>query len=524
MHRKAITATLIVLVAATSSWADTEMVFNGKTTTQWIEALSSDSLEVRISAAWSLGEIGEHAVRAIPALLGAINDQNAAVRGNSVEALGKIGPGAASAVPTLIGLLTSPDAGLRWRAASALGGIGPTAAAASISNLTTAMSDPDRDVRLWSATSLGKMGSLAAGSVTSLVASLNDVDPGIRYASAQSLGLIASATPEVLAALQAALNDPVQMVRTGATDALTRLGQQPAAPAAPPTQPNPVTPATPTTPTPRVTPTVPSAPATPPSPTSFYTYPDGGSVVQISQAGVWYPEADKQRNREQYARPKAEMLEFIRLIEEKLTALGRQLPAGLVSLRSVLAANDYLMTNMIGTDAPVDGVAAMLLDAYAGQVGAQATVRGGIVGLPGGHVVQNMPISYTWVIFGDNTGDFSQPLYSDANAILKAAPSTETASDLWNATYNGHMLRATRPIVGITPVIIETTREDNVAPRRANLNLMAHMALRGYLHSENVTAEMLGMSDTDLNAKVSNLERTLEAVTMAIGANIGTAQ
>ena len=32
---------------------------------------------------------------------------------------------------------------------------------------------------------------------------------------------------------------------------------------------------------------------------------------------------------------------------------------------------------------------------------------------------------------------------------------------------------------------------------------------------------MLGMSDTDLNAKLGNLERALGPVTMAIGANVG---
>ncbi len=70
MRNHRLMAVVLVALVAVGSCSATEMIFNGKTTTEWIAALASDNLEVQISAAWSLGEIGEHAVVAVPALLG----------------------------------------------------------------------------------------------------------------------------------------------------------------------------------------------------------------------------------------------------------------------------------------------------------------------------------------------------------------------------------------------------------------------------------------------------------------------
>ena len=108
MRNHRLIAIALVAFVAVGSCAATEMIFRGKTTTEWIAALSSDNLELQISAAWSLGEIGEHAVAAVPALIAATGDMNPAVRHNSIEALGKIGPGAVGAVPTLLQLMTNP--------------------------------------------------------------------------------------------------------------------------------------------------------------------------------------------------------------------------------------------------------------------------------------------------------------------------------------------------------------------------------------------------------------------------------
>jgi hypothetical protein len=515
-NHRLIAAILVALVAA-GSCAATEMVFNGKTTTEWIAALASDSLEVQISAAWSLGEIGEHAVVAVPALLAATGDMNPAVRYNSIEALGKIGPGAAAAVPALLQLMTNPDARMRWRAAKSLGGIGPTVAAASIPLLATALGDADREVRLWSATSLGQMGPSAAGQAPVLINALGDVDPGVRYASARALGMIASATPPVVTALQAALGDPVQMVRQGATGALTALNQPVTQPAQPTQPTQPTQPAQPADPPATAQP----QPTTPVTETGFYTYPGGADVLAIGQAGVWYPETDNIKYREQYAAPKSEMIELINLVEQKLMAAGRQLPPGLAGLRSVLQDNEYLMTNMVAPGTPTNGTLPILLDANVTGVGSRAEVWGCIVGLPGGQVVQGIPVAYTWVIYGDNAGQWASPLYADADAALREEPAPDEAQTRWQSSYNGHMLSTLRPVVGIAPVIVETVRADNAGPRRANLNLQAQMALSGYFYSENITAAMLGMSATDLNAKLSNLERALRAVTMAIGASVG---
>ena len=79
-------------------------------------------------AAWTLGNMGDGARDAVPALARALAREktNAVVSG----ALARIGPAAGQAVPVLLEALRSPDADRRWRAARTLGRIGPAAEAA----------------------------------------------------------------------------------------------------------------------------------------------------------------------------------------------------------------------------------------------------------------------------------------------------------------------------------------------------------------------------------------------------------
>src|SRR5439155_5502063 len=78
---------------------------------------------VRQNAAYALGEIGQAAKDAVPALLKALKDEDTEVKKYAMGALGEIGPDAKAAVPALIETLKDDD--LRYHAASALGGIGP---------------------------------------------------------------------------------------------------------------------------------------------------------------------------------------------------------------------------------------------------------------------------------------------------------------------------------------------------------------------------------------------------------------
>ena len=74
---------------------------------------------VRSNAAIALGNIGEDAKDAVPALIQALQDQNSEIRYHAAMALGEIGSGAADAVSALIQALQDQD--VRVIAAYALG-------------------------------------------------------------------------------------------------------------------------------------------------------------------------------------------------------------------------------------------------------------------------------------------------------------------------------------------------------------------------------------------------------------------
>ena len=79
------------------------------------------SKSVHVMAAWTLGNIGEGAVDAVPALMQALKDQNPDVRNNAAWALAKIGE---DAVPALIQALQDQDSQVHANAVLALGEIG----------------------------------------------------------------------------------------------------------------------------------------------------------------------------------------------------------------------------------------------------------------------------------------------------------------------------------------------------------------------------------------------------------------
>jgi hypothetical protein len=115
-----------------------------------IQALEDESVWVRRSAAYALGEIGpEDGV--IPALIQALWDEERLVSGAASRALGDIGP---EAVPALIQALGDEDGRVREVAARALGWIGPEAREA-IPALIQALEDEEWWVRVAAARALG---------------------------------------------------------------------------------------------------------------------------------------------------------------------------------------------------------------------------------------------------------------------------------------------------------------------------------------------------------------------------------
>jgi CubicO group peptidase (beta-lactamase class C family) len=184
-----------------------------------IKLLRSGSFTERMAAIAELGSCGREARAAVPFLLLALDDRQAAVRESAAEALGKIGPAAkktiralvkrfadedpfvsgkavsalanigAPALDDLIGSLADARDGVRWCAAIALGKIAPGGGKA-IPFLTAALKDKNPDVRWCAAIALGKFKRQAAPALPELLRLLADEDRDVRWAAHVSLGKI----------------------------------------------------------------------------------------------------------------------------------------------------------------------------------------------------------------------------------------------------------------------------------------------------------------------------------------------
>jgi HEAT repeat protein len=194
-----------------------------------IAALNDQDADVRRYAADALGEIGPEAKVAVPALIAALNDQDIVVRSSAAEALGKIGPEAKEVVPALIAALKDQKVLVRSSAVHALGKIGPEAKEAAPA-LSAALNDQDAVVSLFAAEALGKIGPEAKEVVPALIAALKAQGMLVRRHAAEALGKIGPEAKEAIPALSDALKDQNADVRRSAAAALGRIGKE-AAPA-----------------------------------------------------------------------------------------------------------------------------------------------------------------------------------------------------------------------------------------------------------------------------------------------------
>src|SRR5262249_42862775 len=118
-----------------------------------IELAGNDSShQVRISAVWALGQIGD--ARAVPVIAASLDDGD--VRVAAAYALASIGPPAAPAVPELATRLTDESEFMRQAVAQAFLQIG-LAAEPAVSALRQALEDPDDNVRTTAGLALKKI-------------------------------------------------------------------------------------------------------------------------------------------------------------------------------------------------------------------------------------------------------------------------------------------------------------------------------------------------------------------------------
>lgn len=110
------------------------------------------------------------------------------------------------------------DANIRQGASIALTNLGQPA----VPVLRKSLVSESKDVRLWSAYTLGQIGPLAASTVEALNVTLADADPALRAVAAEALGKIAA--PAAVDSLINALDDENDQVRQHAVVALGQIG------------------------------------------------------------------------------------------------------------------------------------------------------------------------------------------------------------------------------------------------------------------------------------------------------------
>ncbi len=115
-------------------------------------------------------------------------------------------------------IMALDDANIRQGASIALAHLGQPAVPA----LRTSLASERKDLRLWSAYTLGQIGPVAESAVEALNVSLADTDPALRAAAAQALGKIAA--PAAVDCLINALDDENDQVRQNAAVALGQIG------------------------------------------------------------------------------------------------------------------------------------------------------------------------------------------------------------------------------------------------------------------------------------------------------------
>jgi HEAT repeat protein len=213
-----------------------------------VRGLRSHNPLERLRAAKDLGRLGWLAHEALPALVGALGDEDPKVRESAAGAIGLMGP---ESLPTLVGMLDHEDKYVRRHAVWAMGKLGPLARPA-LHDLCRALKDADPRAASGAAQSLGSMGADGADAVpalaeamrgtnivlcrlaakalsqigppalATLIAHLQHADPFVRGESALAIGWIgAAAHPAVPFLARVARGPESALVRTPAPSALT---------------------------------------------------------------------------------------------------------------------------------------------------------------------------------------------------------------------------------------------------------------------------------------------------------------
>jgi uncharacterized protein (TIGR02996 family) len=201
-------------------------------------------------AAWALGELGQFALPAAPALrdalhrddlsrhaagaLARLGEANTGLgplaeevrhpkverRQQAVHALRPLAAAGDEALPHLLHALRDADASVRWSAAHVLAETMRPHWVGALEPLRAALRDDDASVRTWCASAIGKLGQAAAAALPDLLGLLGAAEDNIRAAAAEAVAHIAPGSQAAVDTIRAALNDPSPTVRHAAVRGL----------------------------------------------------------------------------------------------------------------------------------------------------------------------------------------------------------------------------------------------------------------------------------------------------------------
>jgi HEAT repeat protein len=164
-----------------------------------IRSLEDDNVQLGASRA-----LASLKTAAVPALVETLESESSETRNWAAYTLGQIGHDAAPSVPTLARVVTQYDDPYeRQAAARALGQVATAESAdkpVAVRALIDGLSDPDHRVRLWSATSLRRLGPHAHEATDKLISSFTD-EPVREAAMAAVVAIGKTSVPELVKAL-----------------------------------------------------------------------------------------------------------------------------------------------------------------------------------------------------------------------------------------------------------------------------------------------------------------------------------
>jgi len=167
----------------------------------------------------ALARLGPARAEALPGLVRALSAGQARQRAAAARTLGLLQ--ARDAVPALAGALGDDEAAVRAQAALALARIGE--AGEALPALRTALRDDDPWVREEAARALGLLAAPDPALTDGLVAALSDAAAGVRRHAARALARVGPPEPQVREALERATGDADERVRHEAWQSLERI-------------------------------------------------------------------------------------------------------------------------------------------------------------------------------------------------------------------------------------------------------------------------------------------------------------